>query len=180
MHPCRAAIDKVLDPPGPANVALSGEDNAHSAEYSDQDAEDDQEASREGDTLEALISSQHLRPDATGPEEMPLLRWVLITSFILTTTFTIALLVDDLSIILGFVGSLGSTTISFILPGILYSSLHDKDDRFRRPAQFLAGWGFFVLVVALTANVVKLIHTGVAVGAEAKADRLAVLMDRFR
>ena len=85
------------------------------------------------------------------------------TAGILSTTFIISLLVDDLSIILGFVGSVGSTTISFILPGVLYASLF-KDQprsRLRKAAVALAVWGCIVLVVALSANILKLIHAQV-------------------
>lgn len=85
------------------------------------------------------------------------------TAGILSTTFTISLLVDDLSIILGFVGSVGSTTISFILPGVLYASLFrdEPNSRLRKAAIALAAWGCLVLVVALSANILKLIHAQV-------------------
>lgn len=168
VHPCRAAIDKVLSPPRAPGVELPEDD--------EREAEDEriEEEGEEDDTYESL-----LHPPAQQHEEIALGRWTTITACIVSTAFVVALLVDDLSIILGFVGSLGSTTISFILPGILYSSLHDRNDPLRRPAQFLAGWGFVVGAVALVANVLKLIHAGVAVGPEAKADRLATLIERW-
>lgn len=85
------------------------------------------------------------------------------TAGILTTTFVISLLVDDLSLILGFVGSVGSTTISFILPGILYASIHadQPNSRLRKAAIGLTIWGCVVLVVALSANILKLVRAPV-------------------
>jgi amino acid permease len=69
--------------------------------------------------------------------DMPLWKFYLITIGILLFGFIIALLVDELEIgkcirslfgfmlitVLGFVGSTGSTIISFILPGFFYFKL---------------------------------------------------------
>lgn len=172
VHPCRAAVDKVIYPP--RAVELPTDEEGNDGDERD-DNDDDNEASQQ-ESYEALLRSAAA---AASPDEIPLGRWTIITACIVSTAFVVALLVDDLSIILGFVGSLGSTTISFILPGILYSSLHGPSDRLRRPAQVLAGWGFLVGAVALVANILKLLHAGVAVGAEAKADRLAGLIERW-
>ncbi|PWY97725.1 hypothetical protein BCV70DRAFT_202482 [Testicularia cyperi] len=117
----------------------NGNGNDHAANHDDDDDEDG---------------------DGDDDDEIPLGKWCLMTAGILSTTFLISLLVDDLSIILGFVGSVGSTTISFILPGILYTSLF-KDQptsRLRKAAIALAAWGCFVLVVALSANILKLVN----------------------
>lgn len=173
VHPCRAALDKVLSPPQQRpGIELPADDAARENGDESEDEDDDR-------GYEALLASQaSLSSSAGGPEEMPLRRWVCITAFLLATTFSVALLIDDLGIILGFVGGCGSTTISFILPGILYASLHDEGDRFRRPAQALACWGVLVGVISVSSNIVKLVHGGVAVGGEAKADRLAALIER--
>lgn len=48
-------------------------------------------------------------------EEMSIQKLCILTALILTSTFIIALCVDDLGLILGFVGSVGSTSISFIV-----------------------------------------------------------------
>lgn len=173
VHPCRAAIDKVIYPPRAPGVELPDEDDEPHADESHERNDDEDGNTR--DVYDSLLHGSR----SSNHEEIPLGRWTIITAIVISTAFVVALLVDDLSIILGFVGSLGSTTISFILPGILYSSLHDHTDRFRRPAQFLAGWGFLVGTVALIANILKLYHTGVAVGPEAKADRLAGLIERW-
>lgn len=179
VHPCRAAIEKVLNPPKPAGVELPEDD-----EEEDEDDEDEEHRNSTHDSAEATYDSLlHPRSPQATSDEIPLGRWTILTASIVSTAFIVALLVDDLSIILGFVGSLGSTTISFILPGILYSSLHADEvrpDRLRRPAQFLAGWGFLVGTVALIANILKLVKAGSAFGPEAKADRIATLIERWQ
>lgn len=186
VHPCRAAIEKVIYPPrSGVELPAGDEDEDDSADEDRQGgAEDDHDNDDSRGDVDHQISllsgaSYPSHSSTAASDEMPLKRWVVITCLILTTTFTIALLVDDLSLILGFVGSLGSTTISFILPGVLYASLHDRNDKLRRPAQALAVWGVFVGTVALGANVLKLLRAGVTVGAEAKADRISALLERW-
>lgn len=76
----------------------------------------------------------------------------------IVSSAAIAMLVDDLSIVLGFVGALGSTTISFIVPAYLYCMLHGSERQpwLYRASLVLASWGVVVLLVALCANVSKL------------------------
>lgn len=50
--------------------------------------------------------------------EMPVGRFVILSSVILVTTFATSMFVSSLEVVLGFVGATGSTTISFILPAI--------------------------------------------------------------
>lgn len=85
-----------------------------------------------------------------------------ITCFLLVTTFILSIVIEDLSLILGFVGSIGSTTISFILPGILYSVLHrdEVDNKLVKWAKVLTAWGVLVMVTALSANIWKLTSGG--------------------
>ena len=45
----------------------------------------------------------------------------------LTTSLIIALTVKDLSLILSFVGASGSTTVSYILPGIFYYKMFKNE-----------------------------------------------------
>jgi hypothetical protein len=81
------------------------------------------------------------QPDVRRVADMPLWKFYLITIGILLFGFIIALLVDELEIgkcnkaivdnalivVLGFVGSTGSTIISFILPGFFYFKLFRKE-----------------------------------------------------
>lgn len=124
----------------------------------DEDAIDDEEA-----PLRPSSSQTTHQAAQASDDDIPLAKWCFMTAAILSTTFVISLLVDDLSIILGFVGSVGSTTISFILPGVLYASLFrdQPNSRLRKAAVALAAWGVIVLVVALSANILKLVHAQV-------------------
>ncbi|PWN38701.1 hypothetical protein IE81DRAFT_327231 [Ceraceosorus guamensis] len=219
VHPCRAALDKVLAPSDEAHispdsrsadaqVADPGDGSPQDASrYTDDEpsaaprpkahnraareqasdageSDDEEEMQEEEEARRALLltraGADPLLPIPTGrrrsqggagaeatgvaptidDEEMSLERWCILTAFILASTFVIAMLIDDLGLILGFVGSIGSTTISFILPGILYSSLHPRTDKWRRPAQALAIYGGIVMLLTLSANVLKLIRAG--------------------
>ncbi|EST04824.1 Amino acid transporter, transmembrane [Kalmanozyma brasiliensis GHG001] len=160
VHPCRASLDKVFSKASTRQQML--DDAAASAISTPsevvepyRDNEDEEEDEREP------LANGHAPPEPD--QEIPLAKWCLMTAGILSTTFVISLLVDDLSIILGFVGSVGSTTISFILPGVLYASLFrdEPQSRLRKAAIALAAWGCVVLVVALSANILKLIHAQV-------------------
>lgn len=55
------------------------------------------------------------------------LRFALITTVILTLAYITALSVSSLDRVLAFVGSTGSTSISFILPGLFYYKISDPD-----------------------------------------------------
>ena len=55
------------------------------------------------------------------------LRFALITSAILILSYVTALNVSSLDRVLAYVGSTGSTAISFILPGIFYYKISDPD-----------------------------------------------------
>jgi amino acid permease len=55
------------------------------------------------------------------------LRFALITSFILILSYITALNVSSLDRVLAYVGSTGSTAISFILPGLFYYKISDPE-----------------------------------------------------
>jgi len=59
-------------------------------------------------------------PSARPIEPMSDLRFAIITTILIVLTYTTAMLVDSLERVLAYVGSTGSTSISFILPGIFY------------------------------------------------------------
>ncbi|EPQ26981.1 uncharacterized protein PFL1_05616 [Pseudozyma flocculosa PF-1] len=173
IHPCRASLDKVLSRSSrrqvlsdAASASLLAQPSVPAEPY--RDDVDDEAGTNPRLQPRHTVGPNHRNFSAISrmsvyEEETPLWKWCAMTAGILSTTFVISLLVDDLSIILGFVGSVGSTTISFILPGILYSSLFadEPNSRMRRGAQTLAAWGCFVLVVALSANIHKLVQAPV-------------------
>ncbi|KAJ8521235.1 hypothetical protein ONZ45_g2045 [Pleurotus djamor] len=102
VHPCRNCLDKVFH---------AGELAASSKTPSSEDEDED-----EMENLDELPS-----PDMTP------LKHTVLTAAIIAFGFTIAYFVDDLRLVLSFVGSTGSTTISFILPGLFYWKLTRND-----------------------------------------------------
>ncbi|ETS59511.1 hypothetical protein PaG_06430 [Moesziomyces aphidis] len=161
VHPCRASLDKVFSRASRRQQIL---DAAASAALLPDEQDDEIEPYRDDEDADTPpVNGRAAQQMVEDDDEIPLGKWCLMTAGILSTTFIISLLVDDLSIILGFVGSVGSTTISFILPGVLYASLFadQPQSRLRKAAIALASWGAFVLVVALSANVLKLVHAQV-------------------
>lgn len=55
------------------------------------------------------------------------LRFALLTTFIIVLSYTAALTVSQLDRVLAYVGATGSTSISFILPGLFYYKISDPD-----------------------------------------------------
>ncbi|KAL7411742.1 transmembrane amino acid transporter protein-domain-containing protein [Mrakia frigida] len=153
-HPCRLALDKVIStiksyshlhldhhrktaatPPTPASAVESLN-------------EDD-----EDDTLEDDFIPEEL------VKEMSQTRYIALTVGILLGGLIIALLVDDLEIVLSFVGATGSTTISFILPGLFYFSLFRRvpgtSPLLKWGSAALAVYGICVMCFCLTYNIIK-------------------------
>ncbi|KAM5348820.1 hypothetical protein ACJ41O_008643 [Fusarium nematophilum] len=60
------------------------------------------------------------------------LRFAVITTVILTFAYMTALSVTSLDRVLAFVGSTGSTSISFILPGLFYYKISDPDSTYHQ------------------------------------------------
>jgi amino acid permease len=59
--------------------------------------------------------------------EMSDLRFAVISTILIVLTFMTAMSVSSLEKVLAYVGSTGSTTISFILPGLFYYKISDPD-----------------------------------------------------
>jgi len=106
--------------------------------------------------------------DEHGTGEMTSLKHTVLTFAVVTGGFTIAYFVDNLEMVLSFVGSTGSTTISFILPGLLYWKL-TKDDPNKNKylnwaALALVLYGFLILVFCLSYNVYNVLHPVIGSG----------------
>lgn len=97
VHPCRASVDAVL--------------KWRPAKRSD--------SSNSSPSRRALLvqsrSIAPIRGDGMGE-----LRFVAITTTILILSYAVAMTVSSLEKVLAYVGSTGSTSISFILPGLFY------------------------------------------------------------
>lgn len=75
--------------------------------------------------------------------------WV-ITALWVSLSLTIALVVSDLSTILGIVGATGSTTVTYILPGLLYIRSHRHRHWKRRFAMLQLFAGCIIMPLCLT------------------------------
>lgn len=60
-------------------------------------------------------------------QEMSDLRFAIVTTTLIVLSFITAMTVSSLSLVLAYVGSTGSTTISFILPGLFYYKISDPE-----------------------------------------------------
>jgi len=72
-----------------------------------------------------------------------------ITCLFLVLSFTIAMMVSDLGIILGVVGATGSTMVSYILPGAIYIKLHPHKHFLRSLAHLQLIMGVLIIPTAL-------------------------------
>ncbi|PFH51839.1 hypothetical protein AMATHDRAFT_141685 [Amanita thiersii Skay4041] len=139
VHPCRNCLDKVFHPGHVRAVkrVRENEDDVGDDEYAA--ADDDEHASA----------------------DMSRLKHTILTTAIITCGFTVAYFVDDLKLVLSFVGSTGSTTISFILPGLFYWKLSRGDVSARRlnmGALALAIYGSCIFVFCLGFNIYQVLH----------------------
>lgn len=100
--------------------------------------------------------------DEHGPGEMSTFKHTVLTVAIVVSGFAIAYFVDNLQMVLSFVGSTGSTTVSFILPGLFFWKLTRNDPgtskTLNRSALGLAVYGMLVFVFCLSYNIYKLAH----------------------
>lgn len=101
-HPCRASIDAVL------NWRWNSKSSTSSTATSPQ--------------------RNPLIPRVKKPrEEMSDIRFAAITTVILVLSYIVAMTVSSLEAVLAYVGSTGSTSISFILPGLFYYKVSSPD-----------------------------------------------------
>ncbi|KAK4124776.1 hypothetical protein N657DRAFT_569956 [Parathielavia appendiculata] len=113
IHPCRASIDAVLRwRPGNSQRSPSTSSVASGTA-----------------PLLPAISAAAAPVDSHGAPVVAMseLRFALITGTILVLSYVTALNVSSLSRVLAYVGSTGSTAISFILPGLFYYKISDPD-----------------------------------------------------
>ncbi|KAF9475011.1 AAAP amino acid transporter [Pholiota conissans] len=143
VHPCRNCLDKVFNP-------------SHSVppkSVSTEEEEDDDQSIIGGD--------EHGHVAHT---EMSSFKHNALTAAIVIGGFTVAYLVDDLQIVLSFVGATGSTTISFILPGLFYWKLTRDDPSVSRRMNYgafaLMVYGICVFVFCLGFNIYQVANGG--------------------
>lgn len=79
------------------------------------------------------------------------IKHIALTTFLLLLTFLIAMNVHQLELVLGIIGSTGSTTISFILPSLFFLKLFPEDEfkGSRNLAKALLVAGVMIMFVCL-------------------------------
>ncbi|KAK6208100.1 hypothetical protein LQW54_007147 [Pestalotiopsis sp. IQ-011] len=108
VHPCRASIDAVLRW-RPNTVSRQSQSRTNSPGG------------------RPLLPTAQARSDHGPAAPMSDLRFALLSTFILVLSYATALTVVSLERVLAYVGSTGSTSISFILPGLFYYKISDPN-----------------------------------------------------
>ena len=105
VHPCRASIDAVLKwRPRRRTDSPNGSPRSTST------------------LIGGPSKPSHGPPDGIGDT-----RFAAITTMIIILSYTVAMTVSSLEKVLAYVGSTGSTSISFILPGLFYYKISAPD-----------------------------------------------------
>jgi amino acid permease len=106
VHPCRASVDAVLKwrPNGRSSHSPNGS------------------PARALPLLTPTPGQARARNDTMGE-----LRFATITTAIIILSYTAAMTISSLDRVLAYVGSTGSTSISFILPGLFYHKISAPD-----------------------------------------------------
>lgn len=106
VHPCRASLDAILK--WRPNKAKRG-----------------QASSASGNMLLSTVALT----DSHGAPVAPMsdVRFAVLTTFIIIFSYLTALSVSSLDRVLAYIGSTGSTSISFILPGLFFYKISDPD-----------------------------------------------------
>lgn len=131
VHPCRNCLDKIFRP---------------SRQVLNPALTDDDDVS---------VVDEH------GAGEMSTFKHAALTIAIVSGGFMVAYFVDNLQMVLSFVGSTGSTTVSFILPGLFFWKLTRDDPgtskMLNRSALALATYGMLVFIFCLSYNIYNLV-----------------------
>ncbi|KAF2104470.1 amino acid transporter [Rhizodiscina lignyota] len=114
VHPCRASVDAVLKwRPSSWKKKQAGDNRSPSPNS-------------------GLLAQQSIAPippsqSAARAEPMGDVRFAAITTVIIILSYIVAMTVSSLEKVLAYVGSTGSTSISFILPGLFYYKISSPD-----------------------------------------------------
>lgn len=112
VHPCRASLDAVSKwRPTPSRSKQRGLDELTPSSGSP--------------SRSSLLGKKS--PSKAKSEEMSELRFAILTTTIIILSYIVAMTVTSLDRVLAYVGSTGSTAISFILPGLFYYKISSPD-----------------------------------------------------
>ncbi|BEI91516.1 uncharacterized protein CcaverHIS019_0403360 [Cutaneotrichosporon cavernicola] len=154
--PCRSCLYLLTSGiiKGKKHKLLPQEPEPESESDDEDDASDSGISGHEQDMLVPKVGDGVRGPTAA---EMPMKKYIGFTTGILVAGYLIAFLVDELDIVLSFVGSTGSTIISFILPGFFYFRLYrDQRGLTKWFALALGIYGVAVMTFCLTNNIIHL------------------------
>ncbi|KXT16163.1 hypothetical protein AC579_892 [Pseudocercospora musae] len=112
VHPCRASLDAVLKW-RPVNRRTQELTPAPS--------------SRGSPSRSSLLGAGKVPSTRSNPSEMGEVRFAILTTIIIILSYMVAMTVSSLDKVLAYVGSTGSTAISFILPGLFYYKISSPD-----------------------------------------------------
>ncbi|KAI7299065.1 hypothetical protein KC315_g17789, partial [Hortaea werneckii] len=120
--PCRASLDAVSRWRPQSSRASSSDRSPNDTSPS--------RASLLGGSNAANNTTSKLTPSPSNrprPDEMSELRFACLTTCIIICSYLVAMTVSSLDKVLAYVGSTGSTSISFILPGLFYYKISAPD-----------------------------------------------------
>ena len=86
--------------------------------------------------------------DGDGDDDDDRLFYGITISFLLLS-FCVAMIVDDLGVVLALVGATGSTLVSYVLPGLIYVKIHPSMDLSKVAAYIQLGLGCLIMPIAL-------------------------------
>ncbi|OXG13500.1 vacuolar amino acid transporter 5 [Cryptococcus neoformans] len=151
LLPCRASLYHLTH-------SLFRHHDVSDAPTNGRSIQDDSDTDMEDEEVGPLVPKVH-EDHAHHKHDMPQLQFLVLTLSILISGFLIAYNVHELDIVLSFVGSTGSTIISFILPGFFYFRLfRNEPGTTKWWALALGIYGLGVMGFCLTFNIIKLIQ----------------------
>ncbi|KAJ2161471.1 hypothetical protein GGF46_001410 [Coemansia sp. RSA 552] len=140
-HPARNCLDKVI-----SSIARSWKKEPEFEAIADNESTSD-------------IPTDDSPTSAPVVHVMSPAKHISITLVLMILSYLVSISVTSLDLVLAFVGSTGSTCISFILPGIFYYKMHQHSQwtRMKIISVLLTVYGVFVLVFCLGANISRVI-----------------------
>ncbi|WVF66405.1 hypothetical protein IAT40_001145 [Kwoniella sp. CBS 6097] len=166
LLPCRQSLHhivfsiskKLRKMYGKPSTINNGNGGPEASGFASIDTHDESETDDESE-INPLVPKRTDEPPVVHKHEMGRIEFVSLTTGILIAGFAIAYNVHELEVVLGFVGSTGSTIISFILPGFFYFRIYrDEPGQLKWWALALGIYGAAVMAFCLTFNILNLIH----------------------
>ena len=130
VHPCRASVDAVVKwrpTTSSSNNKKLDHRKTSNASPSRTSLLSNNNNNNNNNPSSSISAVSAPSPKPSPGEEISDLRFALITTAIILLSYTVAMTVSSLDKVLAYVGSTGSTSISFILPGLFYYKISAPD-----------------------------------------------------